>query len=58
MTDYETYTVVYDCSLNNTFGTKRESVWILSRENTLPEETIADLKAKTNEIIPWYDFSK
>ncbi|XP_028831420.1 apolipoprotein Da, duplicate 2 [Denticeps clupeoides] len=42
-TDYDNYTLVYGCS--NLGGVYANYAWILSRSRTLPEETVAELRA-------------
>ena len=56
MTDYQTYSVVYDCQPKGT-DDKTESMWILSRTNTLDADLIQSLKEKASALVPSYDWS-
>ena len=55
-TDYKDYSVVYACQED--FGLVTiEDVWILARQNSLSSDMIQELEAKTNAILPNYDFA-
>jgi len=47
-TDYDTYSLVYSCVDINGYA-RGEIYWILARENTLPDDTIARLKKVLTE---------
>ena len=57
LTDYSTYTVIYACTPLTKYG-KNEDFWILSRETTLPADTLASIEAQVAAIIPHYNLAK
>ena len=56
LTDYESYSVVYDCQQEGT-DKESESMWILARTNTLDASLVESLKEKASALVPGYDWS-
>ena len=52
-TDYDTYAIVYGCDIEDAVP----NLWFLAREPTLDEDLIAELTAKSTEMLPNYDWS-
>lgn len=57
-TDYETYTIVYNC--DNYWGgfAHADVLWILAREFDISESALADVRQIINEKVPHYDMRK
>jgi apolipoprotein D and lipocalin family protein len=48
-TDYKTYTLIYSCTQIVPGSLKYELIWILSREKTLDQSVVTDLKRTLTE---------
>ena len=54
MTDYDNYSVVYNCTPSG--SGKYEMFWLLARENKLDDSMFAKLKQDIGSALPEYDF--
>lgn len=57
MTDYTSYSLVYNCE-DLADDRKEEIFWIISRNPTMDDATLATLKARITEVTPGYDQDK
>ena len=57
-TDYDNYTIVYNCSESWTGLYTTENLWILGREPTMSQATLDKARKIVNEQFPDYDHSE